>query len=77
LLLPFRKNILASLNETTHTGGAMDCNMILLLLALACNLFVLFVFVVVRIALPPVKPIEVSKDDREHIQRAYRNKKTA
>jgi hypothetical protein len=55
----------------------MDCNMILLLLALACNLFVLFVFVVVRIALPPVKPIEVSKDDREHIQRAYRNKKTA
>lgn len=48
--------------------------MILLLLFLACDLFLLTVFVVVRMVLRPVKPIELSKDDRDYIQRAYRDK---
>lgn len=55
----------------------MDGNMILFLLFLACDSFLLAVFVVVRLVLRPVKPIELSKDDRECIVRANRDKKEA
>jgi hypothetical protein len=53
----------------------MDNNTILFLLFLACDLFLLTVFVVVRLVLRPVKPIELSKDDREYICRINRDKK--
>jgi heme/copper-type cytochrome/quinol oxidase subunit 3 len=49
----------------------------LLLMFLACELFIFVIFVVVYVTLPAVKPIELSKDDRKHIQRAYRDKKSA
>jgi hypothetical protein len=55
----------------------IDNDTLLLLLFLACELFILVVFVVLRIAFPAVKPFELSKDDREHIERANRDKKPA
>ena len=55
----------------------MDGNTILLMLLLACDLFLLSVIAVLRLAFPPVKPIELSTDDREHVQRAYRDKNSA
>lgn len=54
----------------------MDSTMILLLLFLACELFVLFVFVVVRLVLPPIKPIELNEPNRGYIVRANRDRKT-
>jgi len=55
----------------------IDNTTFLLLLFLACVLFIFVVFVVVLIVSPAVKPIELSKDDREHIERAYRDQKAS
>jgi Na+/H+-dicarboxylate symporter len=55
----------------------MDNTTFLLLLFLACVLFIFVVFVVVLIVSPAVKPIELSKDDLEHIERAYRDQKSS
>jgi hypothetical protein len=55
----------------------MNSDMTLLWLFLSCQVFLLAVIAVVRMVLPPVKPIELSEDEREYVVRAYRAKKSA
>lgn len=50
--------------------------MLLMLLSLACLLFVLFVFVAVRLVFPPVQPIMLNDVERDYIERAYRGRKS-
>jgi hypothetical protein len=53
----------------------MDGNTILLLLFIACDVFILCVYVVVRKLFPPVKPFELNDASWDHIEHARRYSK--
>jgi len=54
---------------------AMDAYQIMLEAILAVVFVLLVVVVVLRIVFPPIKPIELSKDERQYIHRANEDQK--
>jgi hypothetical protein len=60
------------ITERKRHGATMDGHTILLLLFIACDVFILCVYVLVRKLFPPVKPFELNDASLEHIEHASR-----